>query len=157
MSHPSRVRGLKCQCILPYHLNQKVAPFTGAWIEICVIYPFCYINIVAPFTGAWIEIAYSLARITFCAMSHPSRVRGLKFQTYYLLSFALLLSHPSRVRGLKFSSVARKTARSWVAPFTGAWIEIPLPFLTRFLPTGRTLHGCVDWNPSRENEHTLQR
>ena len=58
MSHPSRVRGLKL--LLPARcaaLMHRVAPFTGAWIEIPD-----YRQIprkqqgVAPFTGAWIEI-----------------------------------------------------------------------------------------------------
>ena len=34
----------------------KVAPFTGAWIEIIIIKLIRDIFNVAPFTGAWIEI-----------------------------------------------------------------------------------------------------
>ena len=34
------------------------------------------------------------------------------------------LSHPSRVRGLKFCRVDGRMAIMAVAPFTGAWIEI---------------------------------
>ena len=34
------------------------------------------------------------------------------------------LSHPSRVRGLKSFFRAGCTAQQWVAPFTGAWIEM---------------------------------
>ena len=33
-----------------------VAPFTGAWIEICLFIITTPTFIVAPFTGAWIEI-----------------------------------------------------------------------------------------------------
>ena len=33
-----------------------VAPFTGAWIEICSLPLFSTCLSVAPFTGAWIEI-----------------------------------------------------------------------------------------------------
>ena len=34
----------------------KVAPFTGAWIEIKMIFSWARMTRVAPFTGAWIEI-----------------------------------------------------------------------------------------------------
>ena len=55
-------------------------------------------------------------------------------------------SHPSRVRGLKFSSWLSIGYRFWVAPFTGAWIEISWTPLCAPLASSRTLHGCVDWN-----------
>ena len=31
-----------------------------------------------------------------------------------------------------------------VAPFTGAWIEIPMVLPSCVCTVGRTLHGCVD-------------
>ncbi len=37
----------------------KVAPFAGAWIEICSFEPRTFRNSVAPFAGAWIEIYIS--------------------------------------------------------------------------------------------------
>ena len=36
----------------------------------------------------------------------------------------MAVSHPSRVRGLKFSALIFLGAALYVAPFTGAWIEI---------------------------------
>ena len=36
--------------------------------------------IVAPFTGAWIEIAVMSNATPILMASHPSRVRGLKFE-----------------------------------------------------------------------------
>ena len=57
---------------------------------------------VAPFTGAWIEIANMFSMPISIAMSHPSRVRGLK-----------LAEH-----------ITTDTSGDAVAPFTGAWIEI---------------------------------
>ena len=33
-----------------------VAPFTGAWIEMCMVQRCIHRVAVAPFTGAWIEI-----------------------------------------------------------------------------------------------------
>ena len=59
------------------------------------------------------------------AMSHPSRVRGLKFRWVTASSSLHHLSHPSRVRGLKSSPVKDDASEvAIVAPFTGAWIEI---------------------------------
>ena len=34
---------------------EKVAPFTGAWIETATLPAACQTRQVAPFTGAWIE------------------------------------------------------------------------------------------------------
>ena len=80
-----------------------VAPFAGAWIEIeNTFMPVSVIPDVAPFAGAWIEIELKKLYERLQIESHPSRVRGLKFN-------------------LKVSNV-----RGWyiVAPFAGAWIEI---------------------------------
>ena len=99
---------------------------------------------VAPFTGAWIEISLVRASTLSWATSHPSRVRGLKYMQHLFYSYiirvapftgawiemphtclmasVMLTSHPSRVRGLKCK---RKE-------------EI------RTMLQGRTLHGCVD-------------
>ena len=79
MSHPSRVRGLKCA-------SQK-ACVVGAG--------------VAPFTGAWIEIG-SDAGYRMRPTSHPSRVRGLKCRHALSRRPRRQESHPSRVRGLKY-------------------------------------------------------
>ena len=60
-------------------------------------------KIVAPCTGAWIEIK-PLRNEHDCILSHPARVRGLKYQmlTRKINGGA---SHPARVRGLKSSRV----------------------------------------------------
>ena len=57
----------------------KVAPFTGAWIEISDLKDktLCFSS-VAPFTGAWIEIDLENQIKSMKESSHPSRVRGLK-------------------------------------------------------------------------------
>ena len=58
-------------------------------------------------------------------LSHPSRVRGLKFQYLAEQGRVGVKSHPSRVRGLKSVDVADSNDFVLqVAPFTGAWIEI---------------------------------
>ena len=98
-----------------------VAPFTGAWIEICTLGGYCYGTSVAPFTGAWIEIVSVVWIFFSSAVSHPSRVRGLKSEQYY-----------------------SSDQDHGVAPFTGAWIEISETPNHFFIIFSRTLHGCVD-------------
>ena len=78
-SHPSRVRGLKCWRQITEMRGVRVAPFTGAWIEMEEVIRRCIENEVAPFTGAWIEILTPRKPHSKLGWSHPSRVRGLKF------------------------------------------------------------------------------
>ena len=143
---------------------------------------------VAPFTGAWIEIFGISPKAKTVNMSHPSRVRGLKYINPRISfgwkrvapftgawieianSFSqrcLKKSHPSRVRGLKYSTIDISIRQRVVAPFTGAWIEMRCfsttlaPVLTShpsrvrglkyillstnfLIACRRTLHGCVD-------------
>ena len=57
MSLPSRERGLKYQRKEDKLWTVYVAPFAGAWIEICfLLSERTKVHIVAPFAGAWIEI-----------------------------------------------------------------------------------------------------
>ena len=56
MSHPSRVCGLKFQCLTFDLVLTIVAPFAGVWIEIFINVFNPLILIVAPFAGVWIEI-----------------------------------------------------------------------------------------------------
>ena len=58
--------------------------------------------------------------------SHPSRVRGLKYQLATEKLEGGRMSHPSRVRGLKLEKAGIVEDDGYVAPFTGAWIEIRL-------------------------------
>ena len=78
------------------------------------------------------------------ALSHPTRVRGLKFVVVVIghkvkvapytgawieIVFKKsvqsdLPSHPTRVRGLKFQNEQGMFFQGLVAPYTGAWIEI---------------------------------
>lgn len=70
--------------------------------------------------GAWIEIA-EMVDGDFTAGSLPSRERGLKY----------LADELGRVSGR-------------VAPFAGAWIEIPRQTMRTSRPRGRSLRGGVD-------------
>ena len=56
------------------------------------------------------------------ALSHPSRVRGLKPTAQPTIKLAAT-SHPSRVRGLKHRAGVAGLAVPIVAPLAGAWIE----------------------------------
>ena len=58
--------------------------------------------------------------------SHPSWVRGLKSEAGVNRIIVDARSHPSWVRGLKFYYFRDGLNADPVAPFMGAWIEIPL-------------------------------
>ena len=98
-SLPSRERGLKCVWVSAYHKQVSVAPFTGAWIEICTHFIKRWGKNVAPFTGAWIEILLLLTSLK-PLKSLPSRERGLKF-SMKRVNKSVITSLPSRERGLK--------------------------------------------------------
>ncbi len=61
-----------------------VAPYTGAWIEISFLGLSGLFGGVAPYTGAWIEILRERENF-MAAMSHPTRVRGLKYHYITLM------------------------------------------------------------------------
>ena len=111
MSLPSRERGLKYPGGDRHLPEGRVAPFTGAWIEIFKGSSCPRSRAVAPFTGAWIEIAAEWS-----------------YQRYPT-------SLPSRERRLKYWGVVFDESHYLVAPFTGAWIEIQQdsqPYPTRW-------------------------
>ena len=78
-------------------------------------------------------------------MSHPSRVRGLKLGLP-ANAHGRSQSHPSRVRGLKSGIHRHVPQLIWVAPFTGAWIEIQIREAWRPAAPRRTLPGVVVCN-----------
>ena len=49
-------RGLKSNTTIAFFYYSNVAPYTGAWIEICQPSVSLVMPVVAPYTGAWIEI-----------------------------------------------------------------------------------------------------
>ena len=79
-----------------------VAPYMGAWIEICPLTMNAGWMLVAPYMGAWIEIARYAPKCN-------------KFQ-----------SLPTWERGLKSSYLYLPVKQAPVAPYMGAWIEIYL-------------------------------
>ena len=99
-SHPSRVRGLKLGVEEEYKKAVEVAPFTGAWIEMCyqgLLHYYCF---VAPFTGAWIEM-------TFFQWLRPISVPVAPFMGAWIE-----IGYP--IACIFYGHVA---------PFAGAWIE----------------------------------
>ena len=74
-----------------------------------------------------LKLCHGLLTRPLC-LSLPSRERGLKL-CHGLLTRPLCLSLPSRERGLKSSSHKHMVAYKRVAPFTGAWIEMPITCL----------------------------
>ena len=100
-----------------------------------------------------------------CLQSHPSRVRGLKFDfcirprtetivapftgAWIEMSPTDLLEQASGVAPFTGAWIEIRMQRSaryltTVAPFTGAWIEIPWWAISARIQRSRTLHGCVD-------------
>ena len=101
----------------------SVAPFAGAWIEIHPILGSPLISQVAPFAGAWIEIQ-SMIVVGRSKASLRSPERGLKLSICASLR-CVQKSLRSPERGLKYIYSNRYCQSSHVAPFAGAWIEIP--------------------------------
>ena len=79
---------------------------------------------VAPFTGAWIEMEYLEDYHRPDVMSHPSRVRGLKFWSWFPERSGFLVA-PFTGAWIEIARLRPKRRQpELVAPFTGAWIEM---------------------------------
>ena len=123
----------------------KVAPFTGAWIEmprranwpemlppshpsrvrgLKFLHQQCHLCLVwvAPFTGAWIEIVEDMNNLMQEAQVAPFTGAWIEIST----------------------TAASLCGKIRVAPFTGAWIEIHFIIILSCIQLCRTLHGCVD-------------
>ena len=73
----SSERGLKCRMIDGKTVDDTVAPFVGAWIEMLEDLEWNVDDDVAPFVGAWIEILL-YPQLINQFMSLRSSERGLK-------------------------------------------------------------------------------
>ena len=80
---------------------------------------------VAPFTGAWIEMSDTDDTEFFPGMSHPSRVRGLK-SARRIISILVFIVAPFTGAWIEIVFPFIYVFVLEVAPFTGAWIEIRL-------------------------------
>ena len=142
-----------------------VAPHAGAWIEIVGRRLKKIKRFVAPHAGAWIEILRCSLKYS-AMLSHPTRVRGLKYGAkldirhtghashptrvrglklfWRGLAALCALSHPTRVRGLKSIFAICLVVEHVVAPHAGAWIEMSDFVLVFISVQRRTPRGCVD-------------
>ena len=77
------------------------------------------------------------------ALSHPSRVRGLK-QTHSLQQRQLSPVAPLAGAWIETFKKTYFDTTLQVAPLAGAWIETPRFTPTRQATGGRTPRGCVD-------------
>ena len=142
-SHPSRVRGLKSVSskLIVLRLCRTLhgcVDWNAVSVSVC-----CHPVKVAPFTGAWIEIN-KIAQILQLVKSHPSRVRGLKY-----LAYRRHFAFPSRtLHGCvdwnfwlwRFNVICIcRTLHGCVDWNFILYIEYTIYY-------SRTLHGCVDWN-----------
>ena len=99
-SHPTWVRGLKCNgTSIALGLGQ-VAPYMGAWIEIFNSLNNTIHLTVAPYMGAWIEIN------TFASSASNSLVAP--YMGAWIEIYVVEITESGRI----------------VAPYMGAWIEI---------------------------------
>ena len=77
---------------------------------------------VAPFAGAWIEMKMKYIYVVV-VLSHPSRVRGLKFMDS-CITFRKWLVAPFAGAWIEITIKLYHFSAPAVAPFAGAWIEI---------------------------------
>ena len=103
-SLPSRERGLKSVWLACGRYRTEVAPFAGAWIEMCKRCLTLLLWCVAPFAGAWIEIL-------------PAALPLLRACVAPFTGAWIEMGCPTCRLGL-----------CGVAPFAGAWIEINVRF-----------------------------
>ena len=79
---------------------------------------------VAPFTGAWIEISKRASKRLIVVRSHPSRVRGLKYAEMGGLTLWPAVAPFTGAWIEIYCDNSKFEGDVYVAPFTGAWIEI---------------------------------
>ena len=99
--------------------------------------------LVAPHAGAWIETCAAKTRLVGGAVSHPTRVRGLKLP---IIRDIVRNSRVAPHAGAWIETCPRAPdyLGSPVAPHAGAWIETS-EILVRILGEQcRTPRGCVD-------------
>ena len=121
--------------------KQKVAPFTGAWIETRLRHRTGRTPHVAPFTGAWIE-TINPANIRSMFASPLSQGRGLKQQKTNTIH-KQQKSPLSQGRGLKLSSCIKIThnLRSPLSQGRGLKLLLSRQLIRR---SSRPFHRGVD-------------
>ena len=102
--------------------NQESLPSRERGLKSCQLGNLRWFARVAPFTGAWIEIAPGAFRWIVDA-SLPSRERGLKYGENSTL-FVHTWVAPFTGAWIEMKPTSSGSRQAWVAPFTGAWIEM---------------------------------
>ena len=107
---------------------------TGKFLRLCR---------VAPLTGAWIEIMGTILNDMDQAASLPSRERGLKYPgtTHSRSGYKVA---PLTGAWIEITMSLNEWFNYWVAPLTGAWIEIKEPPKEQPKEQRRSPHGSVD-------------
>ena len=104
--------------------DRHVAPYAGAWIEICKAIAEGLLNAcVAPYAGAWIEITQGIGSGQIAKKSLPTRERGLKY-CFQLPSLQCLNVAPYAGAWIEIVIPLFAETLVSVAPYAGAWIEI---------------------------------
>ncbi len=100
-----------------------VASYADAWIEICGDTDAYYPEQVShPTRMRGLKWKASTSRSSSAA-SHPTRMRGLKYRRHEH-AVARLESHPTRMRGLKYPALDHLYRVPRVASYADAWIEM---------------------------------
>ena len=121
MSHPTWVRGLKPSLSVTDKIEDKVAPYVGAWIETRRSVLALAIATSHPTWVRGLKQAEEQEGDQY-SKSHPTWVRGLKRALGSNQSLRIA-SHPTWVRGLKPKGGVERVQGTDVAPYVGAWIE----------------------------------
>ena len=121
----------------------RVAPFAGAWIEMCDSLTASSASDVAPFAGAWIEMMRMYTRHRCIVWSLPSRERGLKYELGGCVE-RCCFGAPFAGAWIEMETVLVFPSCQNVAPFAGAWIEIGATSRKFRESCGRSLRGSVD-------------
>ena len=143
MSLPSRERGLKYQRKEDKLWTVYVAPFAGAWIEICfLLSERTKVHIVAPFAGAWIEITKEKRMLAELLVA-PFAGAWIEIHDSGIIKVEESVA-PFAGAWIEIKRVGQIFQGLWVAPFAGAWIEIMTLHHIRSGRSRRSLRGSVD-------------
>ena len=150
MSLPLRERGLKYANNAKAAIDDVVAPFTGAWIEILFSKEVNYDIKGRSLYGSVDWNPKTIVQDILKDLSLPLRERGLK-SVRTIEDWEAGESLPLRERGLKYHGQARLSVEAWSLPLRERGLKsifsVPNPRWT-----SRSLYGSVDWNLSHLNK-----
>ena len=130
-SLPMWERGLKYQDMGQSELQQGVAPYVGAWIEIKGGKDRQKNRSVAPYVGAWIEI-FDISISSYVFNVAPYVGAWIEIVILLLLALAEIVA-PYVGAWIEIVILLLLALAEIVAPYVGAWIEIFAARTTIFL------------------------